>query len=227
MDLGGVRGEDMGFRRPDAQYIYANLSRGAGADALADAEHVPFREGVFDSLLCAETLEHLQDPYRCLDEIWRVLKPGGTCVITMPFMYRHHRNPSDFQRWTHEKFILELGVKREFKVMAIVPRGGWLTCVANDLILGATGIDQTGNVPAFLFRVMLRGTGFVLSKCSYLLFRLDDWLCNEDNFKGILYRWTTGFVVVAEKIESRLGGSYENDYRDFLRYRSHAAPGGI
>lgn len=54
-----------------------------GADIrLADVEDVPFPSESFDYVLCIEVLRYLPDPTRCIKEIARVLKPGGTCLVT-------------------------------------------------------------------------------------------------------------------------------------------------
>ena len=49
-----------------------------------DAWHLPFAEGTFDRVICAEVLEHLPDDVAALAEIARVLRPGGTLAVTVP-----------------------------------------------------------------------------------------------------------------------------------------------
>lgn len=51
---------------------------------LGDAQHLPFKGGSFDSVLCSELLEHLSYPGRCIHEIHRILREGGTAVFTTP-----------------------------------------------------------------------------------------------------------------------------------------------
>ena len=43
----------------------------------ADAEHLPFRDGSFDTVTCFAVLHHLYEPEKVLAEAARVLKPGG------------------------------------------------------------------------------------------------------------------------------------------------------
>jgi ubiquinone/menaquinone biosynthesis C-methylase UbiE len=53
----------------------------ARADFLvASACHLPFGDGMFDTIVSLETLEHLRDPARALEEAQRVLKPDGVMV---------------------------------------------------------------------------------------------------------------------------------------------------
>jgi len=51
---------------------------------LGDAQHLPFKEGSFDSVLCSELLEHLSYPGQCIQEIHRILREGGSAVFTTP-----------------------------------------------------------------------------------------------------------------------------------------------
>jgi ubiquinone/menaquinone biosynthesis C-methylase UbiE len=48
----------------------------------ADVEVLPFPNESFDLALCIEVLRYLPDPQRCIAEIARVLRPGGTCLAT-------------------------------------------------------------------------------------------------------------------------------------------------
>lgn len=49
-----------------------------------DGVRLPFRDGVFESVLCSETVEHVRDPEAVIREIHRVLEPGGTLLLTVP-----------------------------------------------------------------------------------------------------------------------------------------------
>lgn len=49
----------------------------------ADAHKLPFSEKSFDLIICTEVLEHVQDPKGVLQEIKRVLKPGGVVIVEM------------------------------------------------------------------------------------------------------------------------------------------------
>lgn len=52
--------------------------------AASGGEGLPFADGTFDVVVCSDTLEHTMDDQATVDEILRVLKPGGTMVLTMP-----------------------------------------------------------------------------------------------------------------------------------------------
>jgi ubiquinone/menaquinone biosynthesis C-methylase UbiE len=50
----------------------------------ADAHHLPFRDGSVDCVLFLSLLEHLENPAKCVEELYRVLKYGGTAIIQLP-----------------------------------------------------------------------------------------------------------------------------------------------
>ena len=45
---------------------------------------IPFNENTFDIIVSSEVIEHVPDPYQAIEELFRVLKPGGTLVLTTP-----------------------------------------------------------------------------------------------------------------------------------------------
>jgi 2-polyprenyl-3-methyl-5-hydroxy-6-metoxy-1,4-benzoquinol methylase len=73
----------------DANATYLELARRAADDPRvhvrqAVIEALPFPEGYFDFVICSEVLEHLQDDATGLREIHRILRPGGTLMVTVP-----------------------------------------------------------------------------------------------------------------------------------------------
>lgn len=85
-------------------------------EVLSDAGALPFHDGTFDVVLLLEVLEHLAQPQVALREIARVLKPDGTLLLTMPFLYPVHDAPHDDQRYTPhglEREIAAAGLRLE------------------------------------------------------------------------------------------------------------------
>ena len=63
------------------------VSRHQGFDiecVVADGRKLPFGDGSFEACLCSETLEHVPDDVAVIRETHRVLKPGGTLLLTVP-----------------------------------------------------------------------------------------------------------------------------------------------
>lgn len=74
--------------------------RGLDARRIEDAAALPFDDGSFDVAVCVEVLEHLFQPQLAVNEIARVLRPGGRVVLTVPNV-AHWRNRVDgvLGRW--------------------------------------------------------------------------------------------------------------------------------
>lgn len=70
------------------------------ADAFYDGGRFPFKKAEFDFALATEVLEHVFQPDFFISEIHRVLKPGGLCIITVPFLWDEHEQPYDYARYT-------------------------------------------------------------------------------------------------------------------------------
>lgn len=75
--------------RVGVDFDFAGLQRhDAGVGFVcADAERLPFSSGSFDIVICNHVYEHTDNPARMLDEIERVLTPGGVCYFAGPNKY--------------------------------------------------------------------------------------------------------------------------------------------
>jgi SAM-dependent methyltransferase len=63
---------------------------------LGVGEELPFRDASFDAVISIAVLEHVRNPFRCADEIVRVLKPGGRLICCAPFLQPYHGYPSHY-----------------------------------------------------------------------------------------------------------------------------------
>lgn len=88
------------------------------ADITYDGVNIPFDRNTFDGILCTQVLEHVENVEYLLAECNRVLKLGGSLVVSVPFVYREHEQPFDFRRFTSFG-ILQLLEKNGFEVNLI------------------------------------------------------------------------------------------------------------
>lgn len=62
----------------------AQRARGLPHPVTADAHTIPFPDNSFDGAWTDRTIQHVADPSRCLDEMVRVVRPGGWLVVADP-----------------------------------------------------------------------------------------------------------------------------------------------
>lgn len=96
---------------------YTDVAFGKHVHCIADAHDLPFVDGSFDACIAVAVLEHVVDPYRCVQEIMRVLRPGGYVYSETPFMQPLHLGPYDFTRFTY------LGHRRLFRFFREIRSG--------------------------------------------------------------------------------------------------------
>ena len=95
---------------------------------------IPLPDASIDSALCTEVLEHCPDPLSLLMEVHRVLKPGGSLLLTVPFLWPLHEVPHDCFRYT--PFALkQLLEAAGFRVEDLRSLGGYDRSLAQMLAL--------------------------------------------------------------------------------------------
>ena len=69
-------------------------------DVLGVGEHLPFADGTFDAALSLNVLEHVRDPFRCANELSRIVRPGGKLYAGAPFLQPYHGYPHHYYNMT-------------------------------------------------------------------------------------------------------------------------------
>ena len=102
---------------PRIDCVNTDVTASHRTEVVVDAHDIPFADGSFDGVIIQTVLEHVADPYRCVAEIVRVLKPGGVVYAETSFIQQIHMRQYDFTRFTH------LGHRRLFRAFDEVESG--------------------------------------------------------------------------------------------------------
>jgi len=117
---------------------------GSGLAVSGDATCLPFEDGSFDKVIAAEVLEHLPADQLAMNEIARVLRPGGMVAVTVPawlperICWRlsddYHNNPGGHIRiFTRRELITKLtrsglAVTGQHRAHALHSPYWWVKC---------------------------------------------------------------------------------------------------
>lgn len=138
-DLGRYRMLDVGcgempyrplFAAHAAAYVGVDPVENPLADLRGPIEALPVEDAAFDVVLCAQVLEHADDPAQGVRELHRVTRPGGRVLLTTHGTMVYHPNPVDLWRWTHaglERLFVDAG---EWASVRVTPASGSTACVA-------------------------------------------------------------------------------------------------
>lgn len=138
----------------------------------------------YDTVVCHQVLEHIRAPGQALDEVCRVLKPGGSLILTVPHLSRRHELPHDYFRFTQEGVALLLE-EHGFDPIDVSGYGGLLSFLHHQVSFFFPGL--IASLPAI--GVLASLVNFPI---SWLVVKLDHIIDNS----GLL---ATGVVAVARR----------------------------
>jgi ubiquinone/menaquinone biosynthesis C-methylase UbiE len=102
-------------------------------DIVCDITKIPEHDSSFDAIMCIEVLEHIPEPIEAIKEFSRLLKQGGTLIITAPFCSLTHFAPyhyySGFNKYFYEKHLTEYG----FIIEEIISNGSYFEYLAQEI----------------------------------------------------------------------------------------------
>lgn len=83
--------------------VGVDMRPGPGVDLVLNLEDgLPEDLGVFDHVECCSVLEHSRRPWLLAANVERLMAPGATLHLQVPFVWRFHDYPSDYWRFTAE-----------------------------------------------------------------------------------------------------------------------------
>ena len=161
------------FERTRTRLIGVDIEQSSRsrADVLMAREgSLPFRRDSFEGALCTQVIEHVPDPHGLLEEVWRVLKPGGLLLLTAPFVWEQHELPHDYLRFT-EMGMRRLAIDAGFHVLTLDGCGGFWETIGQLVV---------NRIPRWPYADV-----FLVAPCNWLFDRLDRWF----KMSGITCNW--------------------------------------
>jgi len=133
---GGFRFQKRGLTKykdlfKDVNYKILDIDPKCKPDIIGDIHNLPQENGTIDAIICRAVLEHVYDPQKAVNEMYRVLKKRGKCLAYLPFLYPYHGKAGaykDYYRYTKD------GVEylfRNFSSIEICPVRGNLETIIN------------------------------------------------------------------------------------------------
>jgi SAM-dependent methyltransferase len=105
----------------------------SGIHIVSDITAIPEPDASFDAILCTEVFEHIPDPLKALDEFRRLLKSGGTLILTAPFASLVHFAPyyfsNGFSRYWYEHHLRQRG----FDLVKLEANGDWYEFLSQEI----------------------------------------------------------------------------------------------
>ncbi len=192
LDIGGEKDSLVAFQfgrqRGVEACIFLNIRSAKRPDVVSDGGHIPFATGTIDTVVCLETLEHVDDPLQVTRELARVLHPSGVLFLSVPFLYRLHDAPNDFWRFTQyqvERMLRQAGLE----IVHMEHLGLVLTVLCDITKQAISGIRWAA----------LRWTlGLFFLPASALAINLENlW---KSRHSHAVASFTTGYLVMARKL---------------------------
>jgi len=105
------------------RYISIDVRRTPLVDVIAAGEGIPFAADTFDLILCTQVLEYIPEPRIVIAEIYRVLRPGGSLILSAPAA---QPRDADEERWRfHPAGLREL--LAGYGDVEVLPEGSSIT----------------------------------------------------------------------------------------------------
>jgi len=199
------------YEIPQLDIVEMDVDPSLYVKIIADAHDIPFLAETFDGVVVQAVLEHVCDPYRCVDEIHRVLLPKGIVYAETPFMQQVHEGPYDFTRFTH------LGHRRLFRKYKEIESG--IACGPGMALAWAYRYFllsfATGKMMRDILSVFSRFTGFMWKYWDNFLVK-----------KAGAYDCASGFFFFGEKSDEVLSDrDLIAQYRGAIRRSGYLSSG--
>tara|TARA_A100001011_G_C14085193_1_gene746186 strand:+ start:107 stop:835 length:729 start_codon:yes stop_codon:yes gene_type:complete len=157
------KGQDFGKYTVDQKKIIGSKDDGLGAnldydygklDYIGNVWNINEDDNFFDVILCTEVLEHITKPINTIKEFSRLLKPGGTLILTAPSNCLRHMDPYFFYTGFSDRWFEKILIENGFVIKEIQQIGdyySWLSTEMARTILNHNFFTKLILFPAFLY----------------------------------------------------------------------------
>ncbi len=137
LDIGGgrKRGNFSIPKNLKKNWLIVDIDKKKKPDIVARVENLPFKRNSFKTIKATELFEHVKNPTKGIKECLRVLKKKGHFIVSIPFLYPLHADPSDYQRFTEYK-LRELFERLENNRIVLFKKQGFMFTVIADMLKG-------------------------------------------------------------------------------------------
>ncbi len=118
---------------PFKKYMTLDIDKKNNPDICCNLTEVNWRSNYFDTLIATEVLEHIDRPDKAVNEIHRILKPNGICILSTRFMHPYHPDPKDYYRITSESHNQ---LFKKFSKFEVHPQGNIIQVLWQIITLG-------------------------------------------------------------------------------------------
>jgi len=80
----------------DCDYRTFDFDTTTGADVVGDIHAIPLPDSSIDAIICSSVLEHVENPIRAMEEMYRILRPGGKLFLFVPSTYPYHAHKGHY-----------------------------------------------------------------------------------------------------------------------------------
>jgi len=92
------------------QWVGLDIKKRSGVSVVGDAHRLPFKGGVLNAVYSRQVFEHLTQPWVAAEEVFRVLKPGGTFGGSMSCLEPFHHSYFNYTHWGVEEILRQAGL---------------------------------------------------------------------------------------------------------------------
>lgn len=79
-----------------SEYKTFDFDASTGADVVGDIHAIPLPDASVHAVICSSVLEHVKDPRKAMDELYRILTPNGLLFFFVPSTYPYHARPGHY-----------------------------------------------------------------------------------------------------------------------------------